>query len=117
MSENFEPSQNPMNMNEESARFLSNDTELSAEKMVPSKEANYSSEENNFDEVSGNSSLGNIVKNSSSSGRVSGSSNTYRRTIGGVASSISNKTNATKSGRVPRARRMSLSLVRVDAWS
>lgn len=117
MSENFEPSQNPMNMNEESARFLSNDTELSAEKMVPSKEVNYSSEENNFDEISGNSSLGNIVKNSSSSGRVSGSSNTYRRTIGGAASSISNKSNATKSGRVPRARRMSLSLVRVDAWS
>lgn len=120
MSENFEPSQNPINNIGESAMFLSNNSEASAEKEVPSEESNYfSKEENKADEGLRISSLGNIVKNSlssSSAGRFS-SSSTSRRTIGGIASPTANKPHTSKPSRTPRARRMSLSLVRVDAWS
>ncbi|WP_240612664.1 MULTISPECIES: DUF3566 domain-containing protein [Gardnerella] len=57
-------------------------------------------------------------ENPSTSGRVS-SSYASRRTVGGTASNNLNNQahNSAKSSRTPRARRMSLSLVRVDAWS
>ncbi|EPI41365.1 hypothetical protein HMPREF1584_00112 [Gardnerella vaginalis JCP8481A] len=117
MSENFEPSQNPMNMNEKSAMFLPHETETYAEKIVPSESADYSlKENNNADDEYHVSSLNNMTRNTSSaSGRVSGNVHTSRRTIGGVASAPTSQSQ--KSNHIPRARRMSLSLVRVDAWS
>ena len=52
-----------------------------------------------------------------SNSKVSGESNTSSpRTVGATATSSSNGYSVRKSTQ-PRARRMSLSLVRVDAWS
>lgn len=119
MSENFEPSQNPMNKGNESASFESNNRESFADKKVPSGEKAYMKQEENKDNEGFRiPSLGSIVKNSPLvSGRMSVSSSSSHRTVGGVASSSTNQSSSQKSGRVPRARRMSLSLVRVDAWS
>lgn len=117
MSEDFEPSQNPTNMSDESEIFLSNKTEINSEKKVPSEETTYfGKEKNKGSQESQFSSSSNIVQNSGSA-RVSSSSSASRRTVGAMASPSTNQSHTSKSGRVPRARRMSLSLVRVDAWS
>ena len=119
MSENFEPS-HPTNMSEKSAIISENEEEF-AEKNVPSAEGAYV-EDNKENKSNGGmylSSLGSIAKeNPSTSGRVS-SGYASRRTVGGTASNNLNNQahNSAKSSRTPRARRMSLSLVRVDAWS
>lgn len=100
MSEDFEPSQNPTNINEESSYAIR--------------------EENNSNEEFGDSSLGRVVRKSQFTlGGSNSSSSSSRRTIGGMASSTSSASqlHSSKSGHTPRARRMSLSLVRVDAWS
>lgn len=119
MSEDFVPSQNSTKTSEESATFSSHEKEFSTEKEVPLKEdSSFNKTDNKSGEESRFSSLSNIVRNTvSKSTRISSSSNNSRRTIGGMASSSTNQSNATKSNRIPRARRMSLSLVRVDAWS
>lgn len=100
MSEDFEPSQNPTNINEESSYTIRGD--------------------NNSNEEFGDSSLGSAVRKSQFTlGGSNSSSSSSRRTIGGMASSSSsaNQLHSSKAGHTPRARRMSLSLVRVDAWS
>lgn len=100
MSEDFEPSQNPTNINEESSYAIR--------------------EDNNSNEEFGDSSLGRVVRKSQFTlGGSNSSSSSSRRTIGGMASSTSSASqlHSSKAGHTPRARRMSLSLVRVDAWS
>lgn len=99
MSEDFEPSQNPTNINEESSYTIR--------------------EDNNYNEEFGDSSLGRAVRKSQFTLGGSSSSSSSRRTIGGMASSTSSASqlHSSKAGHTPRARRMSLSLVRVDAWS
>lgn len=99
MSEDFEPSQNPTNINEESSYTIR--------------------EDNNSNEEFGDSSLGRAVRKSQFTLGGSSSSSSSRRTIGGMASSASSASqlHSSKAGHTPRARRMSLSLVRVDAWS
>ncbi|EIK86392.1 DUF3566 domain-containing protein [Gardnerella greenwoodii] len=100
MSEDFEPSQNPTNINEESSYTIR--------------------EDNNSNEEFGDSSLGRVVRKSQFTlGGSNSSSSSSRRTIGGMASSTSSASqlHSSKAGHTPRARRMSLSLVRVDAWS
>lgn len=100
MSEDFEPSQNPTNINEESSYAIR--------------------EDNNSNEEFGDSSLGRAVRKSQFTlGGSNSSSSSSRRTIGGMASSTSSASqlHSSKAGHTPRARRMSLSLVRVDAWS
>ncbi|EIK84174.1 DUF3566 domain-containing protein [Gardnerella sp. KA00603] len=99
MSEDFEPSKNPTNINEESSYTIR--------------------EDNNSNEEFGDSSLGRAVRKSQFTLGGSSSSSSSRRTIGGMASSTSSASqlHSSKAGHTPRARRMSLSLVRVDAWS
>lgn len=99
MSEDFEPSKNPTNINEESSYTIR--------------------EDNNSNEEFGDSSLGRDVRKSQFTLGGSISSSSSRRTIGGMASSASSASqlHSSKAGHTPRARRMSLSLVRVDAWS
>lgn len=99
MSEDFEPSQNPTNINEESSYTIR--------------------EDNNSNEEFGDSSLGRAVRKSQFTLGGSSSSSSSRRTIGGMVSSTSSASqlHSSKAGHTPRARRMSLSLVRVDAWS
>lgn len=99
MSEDFEPSKNPTNINEESSYTIR--------------------EDNNSNEEFGDSSLGRAVRKSQFTLGGSSSSSSSRRTIGGMASSTSSASqlHSSKAGHTPRARRMRLSLVRVDAWS
>lgn len=118
MSENFEPLSNSTNESNSSVFPHREESGSSSEYNFPSARVEMTEEEADRASAAGLrvSPFSDIRSSSySSSARVA---NSTPRTVGGMASTTSGiENNSHRSKTHPRARRMSLSLVKVDAWS